>query len=1142
MKKTKRFVVMLLVLCLAVSCLPVGAFDFEMPETAGEMPETNLVSSALNADIDIPTEDETLGTLVWYNNFDETDAATATYSAGAYTAGAYQEGGVDKSTLEIADNPDTAKTGKALKITQTAAHGGYQVTFTDKLSTPGVYTLLVDIYVPEDGMSTASGFWTHFEADRYNGTTIDPNEWHGGDYVKGTGAWYTYQETFSLPGNNLTEESLKAYKRYILHKSTSDHVYYIDNVRIYCNAYKSAARPAAYDKTYGQLVYFENFAPNNDFENLTNIKIAPTMPAPSSCAGYYAVGSGDVGDRVRTYGFEVGYADGDNSFRFLDESRSLLSGKVTFYAEIYSKDADKDYFSVVSKRTSNAGNWSAWGGGVITPWDGKTAKANTYTKLYFESFDLLSTDTRFGAFNSANQSGAYARAIGVYFLPDNELWLTSDAAGSDRVLVKIDNDTYTLPSEIAGKTVFDWTDGSKVWAAGESAAKADVAGKTLYPISVQTAPASYDATYGQLIYFDNFSGQTDFTNLADIKLANYADANKKTFDGFTTFQCGQSKFAPNTVGIEVTPADETNWKYADGTPMTGGISLYVELYVDNDTLPTGRHTVGAPGSGWGGYFPNWGVDKNTLSAKTWGMVQSKPLSLADYTDIGILSNDWRTEYCRAIGVYLQPTNAFWLTSDESGANRTFTVIPGETYTLPTEFNGKAVSKWAVGANVYDAGKPVEKAAIAGKTAYPFESPETYDETYGQLIFYSGFHFSDAPFANEIEELSPVKGLTVMQNTYNGISVVGGRTAFSAKGGAFGNGGYAGIGIQSSDGQLWKYEDGTVVTGRVVAFTDYYYDIAESEDFNRTDSLFVRYTPSDDSIYTLSEAKKSEWLTTRTPESYMATGDFGAYERFNRTTGLTSFTIGRQGAADKLHFDNIKVYVKPDNALWLVDAEGGNRTFNVVSEATYTFPATFNGVNVRAWKNGDTTYNAGQAVALADVAGKTWTVSATTDVAFADAVSVRTSGTPGIRFKATLDLATRADENFAEIGFMATRDKHYTNAFNASADSFILANANAANAKLCAVVRKSGSDLNRYLTESDGELNFNAIVINVPETAAYLKENLHLRAFVVCGGVTYYSAVKTDSVYNAVKRVSADPNYANDPYIRRIIELCETTNG
>ena len=510
-----------------------------------------------------------------------------------------------------------------------------------------------------------------------------------------------------------------------------------------------------------------------------------------------------------------------------------------------------------------------------------------------------------------------------------------------------------------------------------------------------------------------------------------------------------------------------------------------------------------------------------------------------------MGNDYSTSdsmYARAIGVYLQPDNAFWLTSDESGADRTFTVIPGETYTLPTEFNGKAVSKWAVGANLYAAGETVEKSAIAAKTAYPFEYPETYDETYGQLVFYSGFHLSDAPFVNEIEELSPIKGLAVMQNTYNGISVVGGCTAFSAKGGAFGNGGYAGIGITSSDGQLWKYEDGTVVTGRVVAFTDYYYDIAESEDFNKKDSLFVRYTPSDDSIYALSEAKKSEWLTTRTPESYITAGDGGAYERFNRKTGLSSFTIGRSGNADKLHFDNIKVYVKPNNALWLVDAEGGNRTFEVVSAETYTFPAAFNGVNVRTWKNGDTTYKAGEAVALADVAGKTWTVGATTDVAFADAVSVRTSGTPGIRFKATLDLATRADENFAEIGFMATRDTHYTNAFDASADSFILANANAANAKLCTVVRKSGSDLNRYLTEGDGELNFNALVVGVPEKAAYLTENLHLRAFVVCGGVTYYSAVKTDSVYGAVKRVSADPNYENDPYIQRIIELCETTNG
>lgn len=693
-------------------------------------------------------------------------------------------------------------------------------------------------------------------------------------------------------------------------------------------------------------------------------------------------------------------------------------------------------------------------------------------------------------------------------------------------------------------------------AAEEIVEKADNAA-----LSDEETIATYDDTYGQLLFYSGFNTENSLANEIEeespVKGLKAIGGGSATVDGRTAIVAKSGMFASSKhFGTGVTSSDGNEWKYSDGTVVIGQFYLFADYYFDVNEVTKGELFVRfAPSQTSGDDL--YGL--STKTGKQWLTTKSF-LDIKAAGDLGQFNHCKRTNgvkkieighfdegdteklYFDNLKVYVQPDNALWLASDSTGANRTLAAISGDAYTFPTDFNGKAVSKWAVGANLYAAGETVEKSAIAAKTAYPFEYPETYDETYGQLVFYSGFHLSDAPFVNEIEELSPIKGLTVMQNTYNGIAVVGGRTAFSAKGGAFGNGGYAGIGITSSDGQLWKYEDGTVVTGRVVAFTDYYYDIAESEDFNKKDSLFVRYTPSDDSIYGLSEAKKSEWLTTRTPESYMAAGDGGAYERFNRKTGLSSFTIGRSGNADKLHFDNIKVYVKPNNALWLVDAEGGNRTFEVVSAETYTFPAAFNGVNVRTWKNGDTTYKAGEAVALADVAGKTWTVGATTDVAFADAVSVRTSGTPGIRFKATLDLATRADENFAEIGFMATRDTHYTNAFDASADSFILANANAANAKLCTVVRKSGSDLNSYLTEGNGELNFNALVVGVPEKAAYLTENLHLRAFVVCGGVTYYSAVKTDSVYGAVKRVSADPNYENDPYIQKIIELCETTNG
>lgn len=88
MRKSHHALVLLLVLCLLIQPLSVSAFEFETPETAAELIEAVPGKTALAADIDIPTEDETLGKLVWYNNFDETDASTATYAAGAYTAGA----------------------------------------------------------------------------------------------------------------------------------------------------------------------------------------------------------------------------------------------------------------------------------------------------------------------------------------------------------------------------------------------------------------------------------------------------------------------------------------------------------------------------------------------------------------------------------------------------------------------------------------------------------------------------------------------------------------------------------------------------------------------------------------------------------------------------------------------------------------------------------------------------------------------------------------------------------------------------------------------------------------------------------------------------------------------------------------------
>ena len=56
---------------------------------------------------------------------------------------------------------------------------------------------------------------------------------------------------------------------------------------------------------------------------------------------------------------------------------------------------------------------------------------------------------------------------------------------------------------------------------------------------------------------------------------------------------------------------------------------------------------------------------------------------------------------------------------------------------------------------------------------------------------------------------------------------------------------------------------------------------------------------------------------------------------------------------------------------------------------------------------------------------------------------------------------------------------------------------------------------------------------------YLTEPFALRAYIRCGGVTYYSSVKRESVCSAVKKaIAADMAYADDPYAAAVMAVCE----
>ena len=174
--------------------------------------------ATLYEDPDIPTEDAELGTLIWYNNFDNNDAQHATYAAQGIK---FNCNGVS-GNVAIVDNPDSAKGGKALKVTPTGAHGGYHVTFSKALSEPGTYTFMADIYMPNGNKIDP---WIRFETKDADGNGKDPNFWEGEKQVKGTDGWYTWAVTMTVSADQTITD-------YSVRKQSAEE-YYIDNVRVY---------------------------------------------------------------------------------------------------------------------------------------------------------------------------------------------------------------------------------------------------------------------------------------------------------------------------------------------------------------------------------------------------------------------------------------------------------------------------------------------------------------------------------------------------------------------------------------------------------------------------------------------------------------------------------------------------------------------------------------------------------------------------------------------------------------------------------------------------------------------------------------------------------------------------------------------
>lgn len=493
------------------------------------------------------------------------------------------------------------------------------------------------------------------------------------------------------------------------------------------------------------------------------------------------------------------------------------------------------------------------------------------------------------------------------------------------------------------------------------------------PTIIAPAVDAYDATYGQLVYFNNFSGETR-TNLAAIDVYDVGDVS--AVDGKNAIAGGNAHTVQswqNVNGLEFVSSKGLGnaFTYNDdaATPIEGEITIAYEAYSPNSDKLYMYNVSDSAAFGSAefiGYQIDWS-NNAVLSPNTWTAWKSKTVTVPDgMTRIGTRAGAiGKKVYFHSVAVYVKPTNALWLT-DKDGGNRTYTLIPNDTYVFPEVFGNTTVEAWTDGTNTYKAGESVTKAAVAGKTfaigrekANYATAPSAYDATYGQLVYFN--NFGEDPIKLAALEVMDAGSGSVVDGKY----AVSGGNAHTAKSSQP----VYGLEIVSDKGlgNAFTYNDDakTPLEGQITVTYEAY--TKESESFNM-------YNVSDSTAFGSSEwvGYQIDWSNqTLTPNTWTAW-----------TTRAVTIPVGmtrigtRAGHLDKsMYFHSVAVYIKPTNALWLIDTDGENRAFELIPSDTYVFPDTFNGVTVSTWTDGTSTYKAGESVAKAAVAGKTFTVGA-----------------------------------------------------------------------------------------------------------------------------------------------------------------------
>lgn len=161
-----------------------------------------------------------------------------------------------------------------------------------------------------------------------------------------------------------------------------------------------------------------------------------------------------------------------------------------------------------------------------------------------------------------------------------------------------------------GDPVAAWVCGNETYKPLETVKNAQIEGKTFVPLAEKTyakAPAAFDASLGERIYFNNFAGLA--TGLADLTVL---DAGKPLLIDGSYYVKGENlytisdSYGAMVSGMEIASANGIGKRltYADGTPLKGKITLVYQAYNADPSAFTMFNVADAPVFGtdeWIGY-------------------------------------------------------------------------------------------------------------------------------------------------------------------------------------------------------------------------------------------------------------------------------------------------------------------------------------------------------------------------------------------------------------------------------------------------------------------------------------------------------------------------------------------------------------